>query len=164
MSANLEAKKQLVADMQEGFKNAKSIVFVDYKGINVAQDTELRKKFKNENVTYKVYKNRLISRALDGAGITNYDPTLLEGSTAVAFSTIDEVAPARIFAETIKELQKLDIKFGVINGQIFDKSQVESLANIPAKPVLIAMLLGLLKEPMSALVRGLNAIAEKNKN
>lgn len=164
MSVNLEAKKQLVADMQESFKNAKSIVFVDYKGITVTEDTELRKKLREADVTYKVYKNRLIARALEEVGITNYDPASLQGSTAVAFSANDEVVPAKIIAETIKELKKMEIKFGVIDGEVFDKAKVEALAKVPEKPVLIAMLLGMLKEPISAFVRGLSAVAEKKDN
>lgn len=164
MSAKLEAKKQLVAKIQDEFKDAKSIVFVNYKGINVAQDTALRKKLRAEDVTYKVYKNRLLTRALDNLGITDYDPSQFEGSTAVAFSKSDEIAPARILAETIKELKKMEIKFGVVNGDILDKSQIETLAKIPSKPILIAMLLGLLKGPMGALVRGLDAIAKKDQS
>ena len=160
MGANLESKKEIVAQIAEQFKNAKSIIFVDYRGITVAEDTVLRQNFRKENVTYKVYKNRLLLRALQSLNIEGLDEKMFEGTTAVAFSE-DEVAPARIFCEQSSKLNKMAVKFGIVNGQIMDKAQVEELAKIPSKEVLIAMLLGTLNAPVSALARALNAIAEK---
>ena len=160
MSANLELKKELVESIKSEFTNAKSIIFVDYRGITVAEDTAMRKEFRENEVSYKVYKNRLLVRALNDMGITDYDPTLLEGTTAVAYCE-DEVAAARIFCKNQKQLNKMAVKFGVVNGQIMDKAQVEELAKIPSKEILIAMLLGTLNAPVSALARALNAIAEK---
>ena len=93
-------------------------------------------------------------------GYTDYDPKMFEGTTAVAFSK-DEVAPARIFCKYTKELNKMAVKFGIVNGQIMDQARVEELAKIPSKEVLIAMLLGTLNAPVAALARALNAIAEK---
>lgn len=161
MSANLEAKKQLVADIQEELKNAKSMVFVDYRGITVAEDTELRKAFREAGVTYKVFKNRLLIKALDNIGITGYDAKNFEGTTAVAYSS-DEVAPARIFCETANKLKKMSVKFAIVNGEIMDKAQTEALSKVPSKPVLISMLMSVLQGPMSSLARGLNEIAKKN--
>ncbi len=163
MSANRENKAQVVAEIKEQFANAKSIIFVDYRGITVAEDTILRKDFRNENVKYKVYKNRLMVRALDEMGITGYDPKMFEGTTAVAFGD-DEVAPARIFCKTAKDLKKMDVKFGIVNGNIMSKNEVEALAKVPSKPVLIAMLLGQLQAPISAFARALNQIAEGKEN
>ena len=160
MGANLESKKEIVAQIAEQFKNAKSIIFVDYRGITVAEDTVLRQNFRKENVTYKVYKNRLLLRALQSLNIEGLDEKMFEGTTAVAFSE-DEVAPARIFCEQSSKLNKMAVKFGVVNGQIMDKAQVEELAKIPSKDILIAMLLGTLNAPVAALARGLKAIAEK---
>ena len=160
MSANLELKKELVENIKAELKDAKSIVFVDYRGISVAEDTVMRKDFRENGVTYKVFKNRLLVRALNDLGYTDYDPKMFEGTTAVAYSC-DEVAPARIFCKTKKEIEKMDVKFGIVNGSIFNASQVEELAKTPSKEVLIAMLLGTLNAPVSALARALNAIAEK---
>lgn len=160
MSANLEMKKELVEGIVSEFKNAKSIIFVDYRGITVSEDTAMRKEFRENGVSYKVFKNRLLARALNELGITNYDAKLLEGTTAVAYSE-DEVAGARVFCDNQKKINKMAVKFGVVNGQIMEKSEVEALAKIPSKDILIAMLLGTLNAPISALARGLKAIAEK---
>ena len=160
MSANLELKKQLVEDIKSELENAKSIIFVDYRVITVSEDTALRKEFRENGVTYKVLKNRLLTRALDALGITGYDAKMFEGTTAVAYST-DEVAPARIFCKHSKDLDKMAVKFGIVDGQIKTKEQVEELAKLPSKDVLIAMLLGMLNAPISAMARALNAIAEK---
>ena len=160
LSANLELKKELVENIKSEFKNAKSIIFVDYRGITVAEDTAMRKEFRENNVTYKVFKNRLLVRALNDLGIKDYDPKMFEGTTAVAYST-DEVAPAKVFCKNQKDLKKMAVKFGIVNGQIMDDKQVEELSKIPSKEVLIAMLLGTLNAPISAMARALNAIAEK---
>ena len=160
MSANLELKKELVENIKAELKDAKSIVFVDYRGITVSEDTSMRKEFRENGVTYKVFKNRLLVRALNDLGYTDYDPKMFEGTTAVAYSD-DEVAPARIFCEQSSKLNKMSVKFGIVNNAIFNKKQVEDLAKIPSKPVLIAMLLGVLQGPTSALARALNEIANK---
>lgn len=163
MSANLELKKELVESIKSELKDAKSIVFVDYRGITVSEDTAMRKEFRENGVSYKVFKNRLLVRALNDLGITGYDAKMFEGTTAVAFSE-DEVNPAKIFCKHQKEIDKMAVKFGIVNGQIIDKNQVEELAKIPSKEVLIAMLLGTLNAPISAFARALNAIAEKQEN
>lgn len=163
MSENLEAKKQLVSELKEQLKDAKSMLFVDYRGITVAEDTALRKNFRNENVTYKVFKNRLLTRVLDELGITGYDPKCFEGTTAVAFSS-DETAPARIFCEAKDKFNKMSVKFGVVNGEIMNAAQMEALAKVPSKPVLVAMLMGMLQAPVSAFARALNEIAKTKAN
>lgn len=156
----LEAKKEVVVEIVDLLKDANSILFVDYKGITVAQDTELRRNFRKEGVTYKVYKNRLIVRALEQLGITGYDPAMFEGTTSVAVSN-DEVAPAKVFAQAMKDYKKMDIKFGVVNGNIISKENAIALSKLPTKPVLISMLLGMLQAPVSSLARALNEIAKK---
>ncbi len=160
MSANLQLKKELVASIKSDFAEAKSIIFVDYRGITVAEDTAMRKEFRESNITYKVFKNRLLMKALEEMGISEYDKTLLEGTTAVAFGG-DEIAPSKIFVKNKKQINKMDVKFGIVNGQVCTKEQIEDLAKIPSKEVLIAMLLGMFNAPMSAFARALNAISEK---
>ena len=160
MSANLELKKELVESIKSELKDANSIIFVDYRGISVSEDTAMRKEFRENNVKYKVFKNRLLTRALDDLGITGYDPKMFEGTTAVAFGS-DEVAPAKVFCKHQKDLKKMAVKFGIVDGQIMDQAQVEALAEIPSKEILIAMLLGTLNAPVAAFARALNAIAEK---
>ena len=96
MSANLELKKELVENIKAELKNANSIVFVDYRGITVAEDTTMRKEFRENGVTYKVFKNRLLVRALNDLGYTDYDPKMFEGTTAVAYAN-DEVSAALPF-------------------------------------------------------------------
>lgn len=159
LSANLEIKKQLVEDIKTSLSDAKSIIFVDYRGITVSEDTALRKEFRENGVTYKVFKNRLLTRALDEMGIS-YDAKMFEGTTAVAYAT-DEVAPARVFCKHSNNLKKMAVKFGIVDGQIKTKEQVEELSKLPSKDVLIAMLLGTLNAPISAMARALKAIAEK---
>lgn len=160
LSANLELKKQLVEDIKSSLSEAKSIIFVDYRGITVSEDTALRKEFRENGVTYRVLKNRLLTRALNEMGITDYDAKMFEGTTAVAYST-DEVAPAKVFCKHSKDLNKMAVKFGIIDGQIKTKEQVEELSKLPSKDILIAMLLGTLNAPISAMARALKAIAEK---
>lgn len=160
MGANLDNKKQVVAKIVEDLKDRKSIVFVDYRGINVSEDTAMRHEFRENNVEYRVYKNRLLVRALQELGITGFDSKAFEGTTAVCFGD-DEVAPARIFCSNADKIKKMEVKFGIVNGTIMSKSQIEALSKIPSKEVLIAHLLGQLQAPISAFARVLNAIAEK---
>ncbi len=163
LSANLELKKQLVEEIKSDLSDAKSIVFVDYRGITVAEDTALRREFRENGVTYKVLKNRILTRVLDQMGIKDYDAKMFEGTTAVAFSN-DEVAPAKVFCKHSKDLNKMAVKFGIVNGQIKSKEEIEELSKLPSKDVLIAMLLGTLNAPISAMARALKAIAEKQEN
>ncbi len=161
MSANLTAKKEIVEEIKSRLTNAKSVVFVEYKGINVEQDTALRKAFRESGVEYKVYKNRLLVKALEELGIKDYDAKLLEGTTSVAFAQ-DEVAAASVLMKKSKEFDNiLKPKFGILEGQIIDVDKVVALSKIPSKDVLIAMLMGMLKAPVSALARALNEIAKK---
>lgn len=156
MSANFEAKKQLVEEIKEKFSKAKTIAFVDYRGITVAEDTELRRKFRKAGCDYKVYKNRLMLRALNELGI-ECPASHFEGTTAVAIGYSDEVAPAKIIYNAVKDLNKMSIKFGILNGVSVEATQIEALANLPSKEELIAKLLGTLNNPASSLCRVLNA-------
>lgn len=160
MGKQIELKKQIVSDIVEQMKDAKSIVFVDYRGLSVEQDTQLRRNFRKEGVTYKVYKNRLMVRALNELGIKDYDPAMFEGTTSVAIGT-DEVAPAKVFADAMKQYKKMDFKFGIVNGRIVSKEEIVALSKLPNKETLVAMLLGMLQAPVSGLARALSEIAKK---
>ena len=156
MSANFEAKKALVEEIKNKIQSAKSIAFVDYRGLTASEDTKLRKTFREAGADYKVYKNRLMIKALEQLGITGCEK-FLEGTTAVAFSNADEVSAPRIIVDTIKDTKKMEIKFGILNGSVVDSKAVEALAKLPSKEVLIAQLLGMLKAPATNLARVLNA-------
>lgn len=156
----LEEKKKVVEEIKSRINEAKSVIFVNYKGINVEQDTALRKSFRENDVKYKIYKNRLIKIALDDLGITNYDAKYLDGTTAVAFSN-DEVGAATILYKAIKDYGVLEAKFGLVDGEVVDNAKIEALSKTPSKEVLIAMLLGMLNAPVAALARALDAISKK---
>lgn len=159
MNENLLQKQQVVAEIKDKFSRAKSLVFVEYAGTTVSQVTELRSNIRKANAEYKVYKNKLMLRALKELGISGVDT--LEGTTAVALSYDDEVAPARVVSKAGKDNANLKIKFGIINGHVVDADYVNKLANIPSREVLIAQLLGMLQAPIRNLACTLKAIADK---
>ena len=159
MNENLLQKQQVVAEIKDKFSRAKSLVFVEYSGTTVSQVTELRSNIRKANAEYKVYKNKLMLRALNELGITGVDT--LEGTTAVAISYDDEVAPANIVVNAGKDNKNLKVKLGIINGTVVDANYVNILANIPSREVLIAQLLGMLQAPIRNLACTLKAIAEK---
>ncbi len=156
MGANLEAKKLIVEEIKEKFSKAKSIAFIDYRGLTVAQDTALRRKFRKAGCEYKVYKNRLMAKALTDMGI-EFPASHFEGTTAVAIGYEDEVAPAKIICDNIKETNKTSIKFGILNGASVDAKTIEALAKLPSKEELIAKLLGTLNNTAASLCRVLSA-------
>ena len=158
--AKIELKKPVVEEISAGIKDAQSVVLVDYRGLTVEQDTELRKQLREAGVVYKVYKNKLFQKACEELGITGFD-AYLEGTTAFAFGMEDETCAPRIIKNQIKALNKLEIKAGFLNGEVVDKAQVEKLASIPSKEQLIANLLAMLNAPVSALARAIQAIADK---
>ena len=160
MSSNLEAKKAIVEEIKGHLQASKGVVFVDYKGINVEQDTALRKACRTNNVVYKVYKNRLLVKALEELNITGYDAKCLEGTTAVGFGE-DEVAAASVLGKEARDNKTITLKFGIVNGEVVDAAGVDALSRIPSRDTLIAMLMGMLKAPVSALARALNEIAKK---
>ena len=161
MSANLEAKQALVEEIKEKLQKAKTVVFVDYRGLTVAQDTKLRADFRKNGAEYRVYKNRLMVRALNELGYTGCE-SYLEGTSAVAFGYEDEVAPAKIVDGASSENCAFTIKFGIYNKNIVDADAVKKLAKIPSREVLLAQLVGMLSSPMRGLAVCLKAIADKN--
>ena len=161
MSANFEAKKVIVEEIKEKIKSAKTLTFVDYRGLTAVEDTALRAAFRKANAEYKVYKNRLLLRALEELGMTGYD-AILEGTTAVAFGYEDEVSTAKILVDTIKNTKKMQLKGGILDGKQIDVAMIETLAKIPSKEVLITQLLYVLQSPVRGLAIALDAIANKN--
>lgn len=157
----IKLKAEQVAEIAEKIGKAKSVVLVDYRGITVAEDTAMRAELRKANVEYAVIKNRIMLRAFEKAGFNEFAP-VLEGTTAVAISYDDPVAPAKIISETGKKVNKLAFKGGVIEGKAADVKGIEQLASIPAKPVLIAQMLGLLTSPMRSLAVAMSEIAKKN--
>lgn len=160
VSKNRVKKQKQVKELVEKFQKAKSVVFVDYKGLNVAQTTELRSKMRKANVDYKVYKNNLVKLALHECGIKELDDKLVN-TLAVAFGYEDEVAPAKILKETIDKTKKMELKFGVVDGSAVDENYVKTLATMPSKNELIAKLMFLVKSPVQKLAIALSEIAKK---
>ena len=160
MSANLEAKKLIVEEIKNKIQSSISLTFVDYRGLTVEEDTKMRRALREAGVEYKVYKNRLLSKALADLGMTGYDD-ILQGTTAVAFGMQDEVSGPRIIVETSEQTKKMQVKGGILNGAKVDADMVNQLAKIPSKEVLISKLLYLLQHPVRSVAIALNAIAEK---
>lgn len=171
MKEIIKQKQQKVEEIREKISKSDAIVLVDYRGLNVEEVTELRKKYREANVDYKVYKNTLMRRAFEDAGLENFNQHLT-GPNAVAFSYEDPVAPAKITSEFAKEHKSLEIKAGVVNGQIVDADGVKSLADLPPREILIAQVLGGLNAPIAGfanvlqgtirnLVYALNAVKEQ---
>lgn len=160
MSANFENKKVVVDEIKSHAKDAKAIVLVDYRGLTVAQVTELRNNFRKAGAVYKVYKNRLLKLALEDLGI-KFDSHLLEGTTAVAFHSSDVVAPAKIAVDGENEYKVLKVKAGYVEGKYLDEKGIKALASIPSREVLVAQLLGMLQSPMRSLAVGLSEVAKK---
>lgn len=158
---NIEQRKAYVADVVEKINNSSSVVLVDYRGINVEQDTAMRKALREAGVEYRVIKNSALSRAFEQTGNTGYDEYFF-GPTAAAFGPEnDPVAPCRVLAEYAGKTP-MSIKCGVVEGKKFDENGIKALASIPEKPVLLAQLLGLLTSPMRSLAVALSEIAKKS--
>ena len=161
VSKALIEKQKAVKEIGEKLKKAQSVVFVDYRGIKVVDDTSMRRKCRNANVEYTVLKNKLVLRALNDLGIKGLEAQL-EGPTAFAFGYDDIVAPAKIIAENVTAKKLSSIKGGLIEGKPATKEEMTVLASIPDKMTLIAQLLGMLTAPMRGLAVALKAVADKN--
>lgn len=158
--AKVELKQPIVQEISESIKDAASLVVVDYRGLTVAEDTALRKQLREAGVTYKVYKNTLVSRAVDGTEFESLKD-VLEGPNAFAISTEDATAPARVLANFAKTAPALEIKAGVVDGTFYDENGMKAIASVPSREVLISRLLGSMQSPITNLARVLNQIAEK---
>ncbi|MBR1989249.1 MAG: 50S ribosomal protein L10 [Firmicutes bacterium] len=159
--AKVELKQPVVAEISAGIANAQSVVLVDYRGLTVEQDTELRKKLREAGVSYKVYKNTMMNFAFKGTEFEGLAP-YLNGPSAMAYSSEDATAPARVLAEFAKKANKLEIKAGVVEGTVYDAKGMEAIASIPSREVLIGRLLGSMQSPITNFARVLKQIAEKD--
>ncbi|MGI6161948.1 MAG: 50S ribosomal protein L10 [Christensenellales bacterium] len=161
MSVNsIKEKEKIVADMVDKLSRAQGVAFLDYRGLTVAEVTELRNNFREQGVEYRVMKNKMLRRAAEQLGYEELIPHL-EGPTAVAFGYDDPVAPAKIMSAFIKKVKKTEIKCGIVEGKVIDAIGVKALADLPPREVLIARILGSITSPISGLARVIDAIREK---
>ncbi|MEK4883248.1 50S ribosomal protein L10 [Bacillus sp. FSL W8-0223] len=160
MSTAIEKKKQIVEEITEKFKNSVSTIVVDYRGLNVAEITELRKQLREAGVEFKVYKNTLTRRAAEAAELTEIND-VLTGPNAIAFSNDDVVAPAKILNNFAKENEALEIKAGVIEGKVVSLDEIKALAELPSREGLLSMLLSVLQAPIRNFALAAKAVAEQ---
>lgn len=147
-------KQAVVSELKEKLSNTKGAVLANYRGLNVAQDTKLRRKLREAGVEYRVVKNTFTRIAANEVGIVGLDQ-YLEGPTVIAMSAADPVAPAKLLSDFIREnkLQALEIKAGLVEGKVIDANGVKALASLPPREVLVAQLLGTLQAPITGFVR-----------
>ncbi|MBP5307517.1 MAG: 50S ribosomal protein L10 [Clostridia bacterium] len=160
MSANVEAKKQVVEEIKGKISGAKSVVLINYSGLTVAEDTEFRKAFRKAGIEYKVLKNTLVRKAFNELGVTDFDADL-NGPTAIAFGQ-DETSSSKIVAEGIKKYNKMAVKSAFVEGSYMDAKGVEALATIPSKDELYAKCAGVLQSIIASLAIAVKAVAEKH--
>lgn len=160
MSSAIEQKKLIVDEITDKLKSSVSTVVVDYRGLNVAEVTELRKQLRDAGVEFKVYKNTLTRRAAEAAELSGLNDALL-GPNAIAFSSEDVVAPAKILNDFAKKHEALEIKAGVIEGNIATVEEVKALAELPSREGLLSMLLSVLQAPMRNFALATKAVADQ---
>ena len=154
-----QAKQVIIDEIKAKLDGAQSAVVIDYMGTTVAQADAMRKKLREANVDYTVYKNTLIKRAIEG---TEFAPLadVLDGPSAIAISKEDATAPARVLKEVIDVFKKMEFKAGVVEGNFFDQDGIKEIASIPSRDVLIAKFMGSIQSPVSKAVRTFQAIAD----
>ncbi|SEP08267.1 50S ribosomal protein L10 [Paenibacillus sp. OV219] len=156
----IQGKEAAVAEITTKLRESSATVVADYRGLNVAQVTELRKQLRAANVEFQVLKNSLVRRATANAELSELDAALA-GPTAIAFSKDDAVAPAKILADFAKKNDALKLKGGVIAGQVFNAEEIKALADLPSREGLLSMLLSVLQAPMRNFALAVKAVAEK---
>src|SRR5699024_10284516 len=156
----IEQKKELVQTIADKFTASQSTILVDYRGLDVAEVTELRQQLREANVDFKVYKNSMTRRAAESAELGELSDVLV-GPTAVAFSNDDVIAPAKILSNFAKEHNALEIKGGVIEGEIATLEQINELGNLPNYDGMISMLLSVLQAPVRNFAYATKAVAEQ---
>ncbi|MFC1477076.1 50S ribosomal protein L10 [candidate division KSB1 bacterium] len=152
-----EDKEKNVIELQKVFEEAKSVYFADFTGIDVQMINDLRRQFNKENVTYRVVKNTLTRRSIEGRGFDGLMPYLI-GPTAIAYSFDDPVAPGKLIEEFYKKNDKLELKAALIDGEIYDHETAIKIVRLPSKEQLIAQLLGTLNSPITGLVYVLSGV------
>ncbi|ASB86696.1 50S ribosomal protein L10 [Bacillus sonorensis] len=160
MSSAIETKKVVVEEITSKLKESKSTIIVDYRGLNVSEVTELRKQLREANVEFKVYKNTMTRRAVEQAELDGLND-FLTGPNAIAFSTEDVVAPAKVLNEFAKQHEALEIKAGVIEGKVSTVEEVKALAELPSREGLLSMLLSVLQAPVRNLALAAKAVADQ---
>ncbi|CAC8930881.1 TPA: 50S ribosomal protein L10 [Staphylococcus aureus] len=160
MSAIIEAKKQLVDEIAEVLSNSVSTVIVDYRGLTVAEVTDLRSQLREAGVEYKVYKNTMVRRAAEKAGIEGLDE-FLTGPTAIATSSEDAVAAAKVISGFAKDHEALEIKSGVMEGNVITAEEVKTVGSLPSRDGLVSMLLSVLQAPVRNFAYAVKAIGEQ---
>lgn len=156
---NVGLKTSTIDEIKDNFDGAQGVVVVNYSGLTVEQDTQLRKQLREAGVTYKVYKNTMIRFAAKGTEFEALEPHL-EGPTALAVSKEDATAPARVLAEFAKKADKLELKAGVVEGTYYDEKGIQVIATIPSREILLGKLLGSIQSPIANFARVINQIAE----
>lgn len=158
--AKVELKKPIVEEIAESINGAQSVVLVDYRGLTVEQDTQLRKQLREANITYKVYKNTMMNFAFKGTDFESLAPHL-EGPSAIAISKEDATAPARVLSKFAKTAPALELKGGVVEGVYYDAKGIGSIASIPSREELLSKLLGSIQSPITNFARVMKQLAEK---
>ena len=158
--AKVELKQPIVQEISDQIKDAQCVVLVDYRGLTVEEDTQLRKQLREAGVTYKVYKNTLMNFAFKGTEFESMS-SLLEGPNAIAISKDDATSQARTLANFAKTSPALELKAGVVEGTFYDEAGIKEIANVPSRDELLSKLLGSLQSPITNLARVLNQIAEQ---
>ncbi|WP_078578533.1 50S ribosomal protein L10 [Salipaludibacillus agaradhaerens] len=160
MSAIIEKKSQLVDEITTKLKESQATIVVDYRGLDVAEVTELRKQLREANVDFKVYKNSMVRRATANAELTELDEHLV-GPTAIAFSNDDVIAPAKILNGFAKEHEALELKAGIIEGNVTSLDEIKALAELPSRDGLLSMLLNVMQAPIRNFALATKAVAEQ---
>ncbi len=160
MSEEAKKAKQLVIDeIKEKLEGAQSAVLIDYMGATVAEADAMRKKLREADVDYTIYKNTMMRRAVEGTEFEKLSE-VMTGPSALAVSKEDATAPARILKQVIDEIKKMEFKAGVVEGEFYDKEGIQQIASIPSREELIAKFMGSINSPVGTFVRTLAAIAE----
>jgi large subunit ribosomal protein L10 len=155
-----EEKVALVNEIAEKLQNSKSTIVTDYRGLTVAEVTELRKNLRDAGIEFKVLKNTMTRRAADQVNLSGINEHLT-GPSAIAFSYDDVVAPAKILNDFAKKHQALELKAGIVEGRVIGTEEVKALAELPSREGLLSMLLSVLQAPMRNLAYAVSQIAEK---
>lgn len=158
--AKVEIKQPIVQEISEQIKDAQSVVLVDYRGLTVEQDTELRKQLREAGISYKVYKNTMMRFAFKGTDFESMDAQL-EGPSAMAVSKDDATAPARVLAKFAKTAPALELKCGVVEGTFYDAKGIAQIATVPSREELLSKFLGSIQSPITNFARVIKQIAEQ---
>ena len=158
--AKVELKQPIVDEISENLKDALGVVLCEYRGLTVEQDTRLRKSMREAGVKYKIYKNTLVKRAIEGGAFEALKDDLT-GPTAIAISDTDASAPARVLANFAKEAEALVLKAGVVEGNYYDTDGIKQIATIPSREELLSKLLGSIQSPIANFARVVQQIADK---